>query len=60
MCRHHCNEDIGCSLYRINIDHKTRGTCYETPGKALIGKRHGGLFSSLLGESCGIGKEKRG
>jgi hypothetical protein len=21
MCRHHCNEDIGCSSYGINIDH---------------------------------------
>jgi hypothetical protein len=34
MCRHHCNEDIGCSLYRVNIDHKTSGACYETPEKA--------------------------
>jgi hypothetical protein len=28
--------------------------------KPLVEKRHGELFSSLLGESCGIGKEKRG
>ncbi len=27
MCRHHCNEDIGCSLYGIEIDHKASGTC---------------------------------
>jgi hypothetical protein len=39
MCRHHCNEDIGCSLYGINIDHKTSGACYETPEKNLIGKK---------------------
>jgi len=33
MCRQHCNEDIGRSLYGVNINHKTRGTCYETPEK---------------------------
>jgi hypothetical protein len=27
--------------------------------KPLIEKRHGGFFSSFLGEGCGIGKEKR-
>ena len=27
MCRHHYNEDIGCSLYGIGIDHKTSESC---------------------------------
>jgi len=27
MCRHQCNEGIGSSLYRIEIDHKTSGAC---------------------------------
>ena len=25
MCRRHCDEGIGCSLYRIEIAHKTSG-----------------------------------
>ena len=48
MCRHHCNEAIGCSLYRINIDHKTSGVYYETLGKALIEKRRGKIHGQQL------------
>jgi hypothetical protein len=27
MCGHQCDEDIGSSLYGIEIDHKTSGAC---------------------------------
>jgi len=30
MCWNHCNEDTGCSLYGINIDHKASGACPGT------------------------------
>ena len=35
MCGHHCNEGIGCSIYGIEIDHKTSESCPGTQPLSL-------------------------